>query len=84
MVPILEMPDVLKVSKHTGKTMTGSWGRMKRGMYKGDLCQIDAVFDNEGKVKVQLVPRIDYNFHKTIPNNSDEVLTLNLFSTFIS
>jgi hypothetical protein len=34
------MPEVLKVPKQTVALEKGSWVRVKRGLYKGDLAQV--------------------------------------------
>lgn len=35
------------------------WVRMKRGIYKDDLAQVDYVEDSQNQVCVKMVPRID-------------------------
>ena len=41
MVPIKEMTDVLRVVKEIAGLKHGSWVRIKRGIYKDDLAQVD-------------------------------------------
>ncbi|XP_014204352.1 transcription elongation factor SPT5-like [Copidosoma floridanum] len=59
MVPIKEMTDVLRVNSTTN-LKSAQWVRMKRGLYKGDLAQIDYVDLAQNKVHLKLIPRIDY------------------------
>ncbi|PHT51117.1 hypothetical protein CQW23_10864 [Capsicum baccatum] len=60
MVPIKEMSDVLTVKKREREFSNGSWVRMKRGTYKGDLAQIVNGDDIRRRVTVKLIPRIDF------------------------
>lgn len=60
MVPINEMTDVLKVTKGQAQIKVGQWVRLKRGLYKEDLAQIDDVDTAQGMVTLKLLPRIDY------------------------
>ena len=41
MVPIKEMTDVLKVVKETAVLKPKSWVRLKRGVFKDDLAQVN-------------------------------------------
>jgi len=41
MVPINEMPDVLKVVKDLVQIKPKSWVRIKRGLYKDDVAQVN-------------------------------------------
>ncbi|PHT51122.1 hypothetical protein CQW23_10869 [Capsicum baccatum] len=60
MVPIKEMSDVLTMKKREREFPNGSWVRMKRGTYKGDLAQIVNGDDIRRRVTVKLIPRIDF------------------------
>lgn len=60
MVPIGEMTDVLRVVKETGSLRRGQWVRLKRGVFRDDLAQVEAVSDAENTVRLKLIPRIDY------------------------
>ncbi len=60
MVPIKEMPDVLRVMKDVVRLKQGSWVRLKRTMFKDDLAQVDSVDTAQNQVTLKLVPRIDY------------------------
>lgn len=59
MVPIIEMPDVLRV-KSQMNLKPNQWVRIKRGLYKDDIAQIDYVDVGQNKVHLKLIPRIDY------------------------
>ena len=43
MVPTNEMKDVLRVIKSSQQLKSGMWVRLKRGIYKDDLAQVDYV-----------------------------------------
>ncbi|XP_058789621.1 transcription elongation factor SPT5-like [Phymastichus coffea] len=59
MVPISEMVDVLRVRNRIN-LKSGQWVRIKRGMYKDDIAQVDYVDVGQNKVHLKLLPRIDY------------------------
>lgn len=59
LVPIEEMPDLLKSRKKETPIAIGGWVRIKRGTYKGDLAQVDDVPETTDYVTLKLVPRID-------------------------
>ena len=44
MVPIREMTDVLKVVKETATLKPKAWVRLKRGVFKDDLAQVNFFF----------------------------------------
>ncbi|GKV24472.1 hypothetical protein SLEP1_g34084 [Rubroshorea leprosula] len=58
-VEITEMTDVLSVKSKAIDLSGGTWVRMKRGTYKGDLAKVVDVDNVRQKVKVKLIPRID-------------------------
>lgn len=61
LVPVEEFPNLLRASKSSDvKVEPGSYVRVKRGKFKGDLAIVDNVEDNGLEVILQLVPRIDY------------------------
>ncbi|GFO29479.1 transcription elongation factor spt5 [Plakobranchus ocellatus] len=60
MVPIREMTDVLKVVKETATLKPKAWVRLKRGVFKDDLAQVDIVYSSQNEVELKLIPRIDY------------------------
>lgn len=59
MLPLEEMPDLLRIKK-TRQLEPGMYVRVKRGLYAGDLGQIDDVEANNVNMTVKLVPRLDY------------------------
>jgi len=59
LVPIKEMPDLLRVSK-SEQLNPGGYVRLKRGKYVGDLAQIDEVETNGLEATLRIVPRLDY------------------------
>lgn len=60
MVPITEMPDVLRVIREQPKIKRDQFVRLKRTIYKGDLAQVDYVDTAANTVILRLKPRIDY------------------------
>ncbi|CAG2112451.1 unnamed protein product [Medioppia subpectinata] len=60
MVPINEMTDVLRVTKDNQQIKVNQWVRLKRGLYKDDLGQVDYVDTAQNQVHLKLIPRIDY------------------------
>ncbi|KAK5109665.1 hypothetical protein LTR62_006787 [Meristemomyces frigidus] len=62
-VPVDEMPDLLKVTKDK-QLQEGMYVRVKRGLYAGDLGQVDEVNENGAQVLIRLVPRLDYGLHE--------------------
>ena len=59
LVPIKEMPDLLRVIK-SEQLQVGGYVRIKRGKYAGDLAQITDVETNGLTVNLNIVPRLDY------------------------
>nr|XP_037877730.1 transcription elongation factor SPT5 isoform X2 [Bombyx mori] len=60
MVPIKEMTDVLRVVKKQSGLKPKQWVRLKRGLYKDDIAQVDYVDLAQNQVHLKLLPRIDY------------------------
>ncbi|XP_063989412.1 transcription elongation factor SPT5-like [Diachasmimorpha longicaudata] len=61
MVPIKEMTDVLRVVKEQTGLRVKQWVRLKRGLYKDDIAQVDNIDDlKHNQVTLKLLPRIDY------------------------
>ena len=50
MVPITEMTDVLRVTKEQAQVKIGQWVRLKRGLYKDDIAQVDYVDPAQGLI----------------------------------
>ena len=65
LVPIKEMPDLLRVNK-TEQLQPGGYVRIKRGKYVGDLAQIDDIEPNGLDVTLRIVPRLDYGLNDDI------------------
>ncbi|KAJ2714757.1 transcription elongation factor spt5 [Coemansia spiralis] len=61
LVPINDMIDVVKVKTHAARLNPGSWVRVKRGNYAGDLAQVASVIESSDAVEVRLLPRLDYS-----------------------
>uniref|UniRef100_A0A182U6J2 Transcription elongation factor SPT5 n=1 Tax=Anopheles melas TaxID=34690 RepID=A0A182U6J2_9DIPT len=60
MVPIKDMTDILKVVKEQTGLKPKQWVRLKRGIYKDDIAQVDYVDLAQNQVHLKLLPRIDY------------------------
>lgn len=60
MVPIKEMTDVLRVTREQAQLRPKQWVRLKRGIYRDDLAQVDYVDTAQGQVNLKLLPRVDY------------------------
>ncbi|KNZ47989.1 hypothetical protein VP01_599g7 [Puccinia sorghi] len=50
MVPVDEMPDLLRTKKRETPMVPGGWVRIKRGKYSGDLAQVLEVLENGDEV----------------------------------
>lgn len=72
MVPIKEMTDVLRVTKEQAQLKPKQWVRLKRGVYKDDLAQVDYTDDAQNTVHLKLIPRIDYSRKRGALRNSNE------------
>ena len=80
MVPIEEMTDLLKVVKCQPELKQKQWVRLRRGLYKNDLAQVNYVNLSEKEVNLKLVPRIDYNKFRESASSSD---TVSLFHVYL-
>ena len=65
LVPIKEMPDLLRVIK-SQQLQPGGYVRLKRGKYMGDLAQIDDVETNGLEVSLRIVPRLEYGLNEDL------------------
>ena len=63
LVPIKEMPELLR-TKSTTMLEPGSYVRIKRGKYQGDLAQVDSVSNNGLEIHLRIVPRLDYGLNE--------------------
>ncbi|KAM0786565.1 hypothetical protein ACM66B_002021 [Microbotryomycetes sp. NB124-2] len=59
LVDIEETPDLLRTKQKKIEIVPGSWARIKRGKYAGDLAQIIDVDDNGEDITLKFIPRID-------------------------
>ncbi|KAI0217323.1 transcription elongation factor spt5 [Massospora cicadina] len=59
LVPRKEMVDVVEVKNKASELKLGSWARIKRGKYQGDLCQVIRISDTQEMVRVKIIPRLD-------------------------
>ena len=73
MVPIPQMCDVLRVVKSMPTLKKNAWVRLKRGVFKEDLAQVDYVDASQNTVNLKLIPRIDYSkMRGTLKAQSDD------------
>jgi transcription elongation factor SPT5 len=61
LVPIEEMASLLQIKKQDLTVMPGSWVRIRRGKYQGDLAQVMDITENGEDVGLKFIPRIDLN-----------------------
>ncbi|KAJ6499455.1 transcription elongation factor SPT5 [Mycena sanguinolenta] len=61
LVPIQEMASLLQIKKQDLTITAGSWVRIKRGTYQGDLAQVVDVTETGEDVGLKFIPRIDLN-----------------------
>ncbi|KAG1749697.1 uncharacterized protein EDB91DRAFT_1109150 [Suillus paluster] len=61
LVPIEEMASLLQIKKQDLTVTPGSWVRVKRGKYQGDLAQVMDITENGEDVGLKFIPRIDLN-----------------------
>jgi transcription elongation factor SPT5 len=78
MVPIKEMTDVLRVVKEQTGLKVKQWVRLKRGMYKDDIAQVDYVDLAQNQVHLKLLPRIDYTRFRGALRTSQSVSKLKI------
>ncbi|WOG87987.1 hypothetical protein DCAR_0207220 [Daucus carota subsp. sativus] len=64
MVPVSEkeLSCLFNVHRSSSNISTGTWVRLKKGKYKGDLAQVTAVNGSRRKAMLKLIPRIDLQF----------------------
>jgi transcription elongation factor SPT5 len=61
LVPIEEMASLLQIKKQEQTVTPGSWVRIRRGKYTGDLAQVMDITDTGEDVGLKFIPRIDLN-----------------------
>ncbi|KAG6868041.1 hypothetical protein C0993_008019 [Termitomyces sp. T159_Od127] len=59
LVPIEEMASLLQIKKQDLTVTPGSWVRIRRGKYAGDLAQVMDITENGEDVGLKFIPRID-------------------------
>ena len=59
-IKIKDMISVLKIPKTATVLDEGSWVRVKRGLYAGDLAMVHRVDESKGKAWLKLIPRLDF------------------------
>lgn len=74
MVPIREMTDVMKVVKEVVSVKPRQWVRLKRGIYKDDLAQVDFVNTARNQVTLKMIPRIDYSRSRGLAKSAEDSL----------
>lgn len=61
LIPVTEYTDLLRVNKGADvELVPGSYVRIKRGKYQGDLAVVVDLSENGLEVQLKLVPRLDY------------------------
>eukprot|EP00658_Telonema_sp_P-2_P045430 TRINITY_DN3338_c0_g1_i3.p1 TRINITY_DN3338_c0_g1~~TRINITY_DN3338_c0_g1_i3.p1 ORF type:complete len:429 (-),score=127.40 TRINITY_DN3338_c0_g1_i3:36-1322(-) len=58
-VPIKEMVQVMQASRKSATLKAGSWVRLKRGDYSGDLAQVAEADVSHSRALLKIVPRVD-------------------------
>lgn len=66
LVPMKEMPDLLRVTK-TKELEPGAYVRIRKGIYTGDLAVVEETVPNGLDVTVRVVPRLTYGFDEDQP-----------------
>ena len=61
LVPIEEMASLLQIKKQDLTVTPGTWVRIRRGKYQGDLAQVMDITENGEEVGSKFIPRIDLN-----------------------
>ncbi|KAI0658338.1 transcription elongation factor Spt5 [Cubamyces menziesii] len=61
LVPIQEMVGCLQIKQQELTVTPGSWVRIERSKYQGDLAQVMDVTENGEEVGLKFIPRIDLN-----------------------
>lgn len=70
MVKREEMAHVLRVVKEMSGLKARQWVRLKRGIFKDDLGEIDFVEPSQNMVHLKLLPRIDYTRNRGVLKNT--------------
>lgn len=59
LVPITEMKDAVSLNQQKNTVKLKQWVRVKGGLYKSDLAQIIHLEDQDTRITIKLIPRID-------------------------
>ncbi|EAU83929.2 transcription elongation factor SPT5 [Coprinopsis cinerea okayama7 len=59
LVPIEEMASLLTIKKQDLTVQPGTWVRIRRGKYQGDLAQVMDITENGEDVGLRFIPRVD-------------------------
>ncbi len=65
LVPIKEMPDLLRTKKSKG-VREGAYVRIRRGVYQGDLAIVEGVTESGLEFDLRLVPRLNYGLNEDL------------------
>jgi transcription elongation factor SPT5 len=69
LVPIEEMASLLTIKKQEQTIQPGTWVRIRRGKYQGDLAQVMDITENGEDIGLRFIPRIDLS-----PREEDSML----------
>mmetsp|Transcript_4965 Transcript_4965/g.7511 ORF Transcript_4965/g.7511 Transcript_4965/m.7511 type:complete len:1186 (+) Transcript_4965:73-3630(+) len=72
LVPISEMTSCLRVPKRNTSLPNGTWVRVKRGLYRGDIGQVVSYDETRALVMVRLIPRLDIDKIAGIDNDDQQ------------
>eukprot|EP01119_Soliformovum_irregulare_P001937 TRINITY_DN1184_c0_g1_i1.p1 TRINITY_DN1184_c0_g1~~TRINITY_DN1184_c0_g1_i1.p1 ORF type:complete len:997 (-),score=365.73 TRINITY_DN1184_c0_g1_i1:156-3146(-) len=72
LVPMKEMPEILTVTRKNANLKRGDWVRVKRGLYRGDIAQVNEYYEAKGEVELRIIPRIDPNAAPTTNDESED------------
>ena len=66
-----DVPSIMQVIKPKRPIKKGDWVRLRSAPYKGDVAKVFDVSEQEGKIGVQVVPRIDFKKYEQQDGSSD-------------
>ena len=73
LIPVQELPLLLKPTKSDEVRLdVGSYVRIKRGIYKGDLAVVDQISQNNLEALLKVVPRLDYGKNDEVDPDSNQ------------
>jgi transcription elongation factor SPT5 len=59
LIPMHEMKDVLRIPVKKRLLKKGDWVRVRSGLYKGDLAQVNDYDNSTGEALIRLIPRLN-------------------------